>query len=526
MKFDVVVLTAANEAQADGYRAQLAWRKENGLFDKETETLVVADLGNRRIGSFCATLNVLSFVRRKFGFAAGTRILICHSGGDSRRTPAYAAQGKVFTPVPCKGAGGQPLALFDLILQNASKLPLSGGALVASGDVVLTFGDDDLSQMDFSHPGATGIGYYDTLSQGSHHGVYVPGSRSGAADGKLFGVADFLQKPDETTARKAGAVTDGGLVAVDTGLVAIDAATCRTLADLADGGLLGEIADGRCPQMDFYEEFMMALVPSVTEEAYLRRFSMRPGCDAAHAERLRGIYRALHNIGFSVNVAKECDFFHLGSSAELLGGFTGDSLTAKTFGFASAMGGGSPAYVFNSQLGKLGAQGSALVEGVAFGGALHLAGDNIVTGFPAGMGAGCTGVSLPAGVGLVAMPVGEDSWAVVAYGVRDDFKTAFGGAKPCLFLNKPVEEWLAAHCIVPGALWKGDESAGMWTARLWRVGTLPDVVAEAVDFAGGVADGLPKPRRPFSPDDGSPRYCMAELVKKTNHARLCALCAP
>ena len=43
--FDLIVITAANEAQAAGYREQIAWRRTNGFFNSETETMVVTDPG-------------------------------------------------------------------------------------------------------------------------------------------------------------------------------------------------------------------------------------------------------------------------------------------------------------------------------------------------------------------------------------------------------------------------------------------------------------------------------------------------
>ena len=43
--FDILVLTAANEAQASGYRAQLGWRQANGLLDPATRVLVITDPG-------------------------------------------------------------------------------------------------------------------------------------------------------------------------------------------------------------------------------------------------------------------------------------------------------------------------------------------------------------------------------------------------------------------------------------------------------------------------------------------------
>ena len=518
--FDVIVLTAANEAQAAGYRAQLAWRRERGLIPAGTRTLVLADPGGRRVGSFTATLNVLAHLVGPDGRVPKT--LVCHSGGDSRRTPAYAAQGKAFTPMPCRDAGGNPLALFDLIARNAAELPIEAGVLVASGDVVLTFGDGDLAAMDFSGAGVTGVGYRDTPAQGSRHGVYVAGP-----DGR---VDDFLQKPDEAAARRAGAIGDDGLVAVDTGLVLLDPATCRLLAEIARTGVVDDAAAGRCPQMDLYEEFLMAIVPSLAEEAYLARFSRRAGFDDAHASRLRAIRARLRATPFRVCLAKECDFFHIGSSRELLSGFTGDSLTARLYGFAAGRQrgpaiDGDGAFVFNSDLGSLKADGPALVEGCRFHGAIRLAGENIVTGLPGEL-AGALGddaaLSLPPGIGLVVLPVGETGWAAVAYGVADDFKTPFAtapapGARPCLFLNRPVGEWLAARELSPNDLWRGDEAAGMWTARLWRVGALASVVAEAVAFAGG--DVAPK-TAPAPSFRASSRFSLSALVPQVSHERL------
>ena len=39
--FDIVVITAANAAQAKGYREQIKWRKEHGMLPDRLEVLVV-----------------------------------------------------------------------------------------------------------------------------------------------------------------------------------------------------------------------------------------------------------------------------------------------------------------------------------------------------------------------------------------------------------------------------------------------------------------------------------------------------
>jgi hypothetical protein len=54
--FDLIIVTAANKAQAAGYRAQLKG-KENFL--------VLSDPGDRRAGSLGATVNALRTIKRK-----------------------------------------------------------------------------------------------------------------------------------------------------------------------------------------------------------------------------------------------------------------------------------------------------------------------------------------------------------------------------------------------------------------------------------------------------------------------------
>ena len=104
--FDLVIVTAANAAQARGYRAQLKGRRN---------FIVIADPGGRRVGSLGATVNAL----RKISALRG-RVLVCHSGGDARRTPAYAAMGKAFVPL----ADGRPM--LDHIIDEMAKVARPG----------------------------------------------------------------------------------------------------------------------------------------------------------------------------------------------------------------------------------------------------------------------------------------------------------------------------------------------------------------------------------------------------------------
>ena len=252
--FDTIVITAANEAQAACFRIQAM--PFEGLLARSI--LVIPDPGGRRVGTLGSTVHVLKRVKCR------GRLLICHCGGFSKRLPAYAASGKVFAPIIRTGKG--VTTLFEKIVRNMADLKLPRtGALVVCGDVAPDF---DFKACDFSSPGVTGVAYLDTLTRGSHHGVYVPRCVKG-----LSTVVGFLQKPSPAEARREHAIF-GGKVAVDTGILWLDAPTCAKLAR------------SKWSEGDLYSDFTAALLKGFAE--------------------------------FRVNTVKRCSFFHIGSSRELL----------------------------------------------------------------------------------------------------------------------------------------------------------------------------------------------------------------
>ena len=303
--FDLVVITAANAAQARGYRAQLKGR---------AGYRVVADPGGRRVGSLGATVNVLRHL------PAARRVLICHSGGDAKRTPAYAAQGKAFVPMP----DGRPM--LDHIVEAMAKLPRTAGVTVCCGDVIPRL---DYAKVAFARTGVTGVAFPDGPWQAQRHGVYVT---DGAADGvtALRPVTDFLQKPKVSRGR----------FLIDTGILHFDWKTAEKMKALPVAG-------------DIYEEFP--------------------------AQLLKGF------APFAVSVVPTCEFFHIGSSRELL-----------------------------TLLGKDG----RLVDGVAAPIAA-LGGENVVTNVPADYGP----VRLGKGECLTALPLGAKEWYYLRYRLDDTFKT-------------------------------------------------------------------------------------------------------
>lgn len=144
--WDYVILTASNREQAEAYKLELSDRQERKLLPPRTKYVVLPDPDGKRVGSGGAALNALKYIAEQDGAArrdyfAGRRVLILHSGGDSKRVPQYSASGKLFSPVPRELPNGRPSTLFDELIIAMSGMAgrIPEGVLVLSGDVLLLF---------------------------------------------------------------------------------------------------------------------------------------------------------------------------------------------------------------------------------------------------------------------------------------------------------------------------------------------------------------------------------------------------
>ncbi len=544
-RVDWLILTAANSTQARGYEEQLRWRQEQGLLPRGAEAAqwrVVADPGDRRVGSGGSTLWVLLQIARAMrksrpdartlaDLFVDQNVLVIHSGGDSRRLCAYAAQGKIFTPLPCDGAGGQPATLFDLLAGDLAALPRPehGSVLLAAGDVLLTFDHDEVN---FNRPGVVGVAYPGPVERGSKHGVYV-------ADAQGH-VKDFLQKPSPDHARQRGAIDAVGRVLVDTGLIGLDAATVEKWlrsagsrlgrGDVTLGnGLLSQIVSGKAPSIDLYEQMLMALPTGVTEAEYLRNVAgdgagRKPSAATARTKAmLTSMYRGLHGSDFTVNVLPYCDFFHIGTSRELLTNVGSLSRTAKQFSFAnfdrSVVGDRAAlegAFVYNSvlQTAAVRSGSGVLLEAVHTDAQVELPGRNVIVGWPK---EAKLPIRLPEGWGLVALPIVGGKWSAVLFGIDDDFKTS--RPDQGTLGNEPLDTVLGRHGLKPGDVWRETEPKAqtMWNARLWRVGTARQVIADVLWLTKTGRGATP----PATWSKGQ-RVSMAELLSRVDHRRLIA----
>lgn len=489
---DWLVVTAANAAQARGYRAQLAARA--GRLDGVRRWMVVADSGGKRIGSGASTILVLWKLAEKLAKARprerdiasvfrSKRIIVLHSGGDSRRLPAYAAQGKIFAPIPDprlvaarrRGAGaretGVDRELFDAVLEDIRGLrtPAEGRVVVAAGDLLL---NASASDPDLSAPGVVGVASLEGLARASRHGVFVLDSASGSS------VERFLQKPSGERMRDAGAIVQGRAW-VDTGVVSLDPGSVAGLLGaagvefrrgrlVAASDLAAAVRRGTCPQIDLYVHVLAALPAATTRDNYLAELASVFGpLGPAERSAAARLYSGLRGTRFTAARLSACAFLHVGSTREML--------------------------TVHGVRGK-----GTLVDGCERGATWDLAGDNLVAGVPATRAR----VRLARGLGLVALPIGARDWAVIAFGDRDDCKTPLerGGTA----LNRP----LAGIAGLAG-VWRQGVSRTFWEARLWTIGPIGTSLRAAQD----VIDGVAPTGRAAS---------MAEIMPRVNHARLIA----
>ncbi len=513
--YHICVITAANEYQAEGYRKQLEWRKDRDMLPEETEFLVIPDPHGKRIGSGGSTIYVLykllerlcnpTFnIQHLVSSIQNKRILILHSGGDSKRLPAYSAIGKLFTPLPaCKCANHSIkdtdgfVTLFDLFIHNLIQLPTlkDGQMVIASGDVLLSF---DPSQVTFSENGVTGVAYPGSVDVASNHGVYVVpkglavGNRS---DSQLVvPVFNFLQKPTYDELKKNNGLDVAERAFVDTGIMNFSLDAIKILIEASGisirkgqlnvekGSLCESLINGDI-NLDIYKEIPFAILEKEIDdnEAFLSKSHFK--------DTLRGI-------PFYVSLLSYCEFFHVGESKQLLQNFHTISYIASIYNFEnlsrskiSCSSNCEDAFIYNSLIKSesIESQGPSLIEGCCLDGIVKLGGENILTNIPAGVG----NIEINKGLCITSVPVdylkSQKGWVSIIYGIEDDFKEPSWNAE-ATFLNEPFKQWMEENGVNPSDIWEDQDPQNLWNARLFPFYTDP---RESIRIAMGLQLHVP-----------------------------------
>lgn len=307
--WDWIVLTASNDQQAKSYEEEINYRIKNKLIPKNTKYLVVADPDGKKVGSGGATLNVIKKVseldKRPFD---KLKILIIHSGGDSKRVPQYSACGKIFSPVQKELFYKKSSSLFDEFLIRFASIPkrMSPGILLLSGDVLLVFNP---SQVELHHVYSAAISIKEKVETGCNHGVFLSNN-----DGLM---KEFLHKQSIDVLRKKGATNDMDYVDIDTGSIYFNSKIVNILLSLVNTtDNFKKFVNEKC-KISLYVDFLYPLATDTTLEDYLKQTPEGDFCDEL-IECRKLIWKSLNEYNLKIIKTSPSRFIHFGTTNELV----------------------------------------------------------------------------------------------------------------------------------------------------------------------------------------------------------------
>jgi fucokinase / fucose-1-phosphate guanylyltransferase len=460
--WSAVVITASSARQAERYQWELHRREEAGKIPANVRYLVVPDLADQPLGSGGATLNALRVLVGSGLTSAALaewwskqRVLMIHSGGDSRTLPQYSLSGKLFSVVPVKTPWGDASTVLDetLALSTAWVEKMPAGLVVGSGDVILTF---DADGVDWTRPGVCGVAMLQPAESGTRHGVYVTDDQ-----GRVYA---FLQKPSVSELRAAGGLLPDDQVALDVGLLRFSPEAAVRLTRLAD------VVESP-PLINIYEHVPMALTGQ-----------WKPG--PADPQPLHALADALKDLPFWCSTVPG-EFTHIGTTTLFRELMTEETEFSRLYaaqqrlGVTRQPGLRSAGVVIDSLLSGGGELGPATVvidcnlahpARVASGSVLHG-----LDGIPGPL-------EVPENTVIHQVPVatqdGKRGTVIRVYGVEDDPKASVAAWQATWF-GRPMIEELRSLGMDLAHVWPG-LPAGEWTlwnAQLFPVTTVEDAWA-------------------------------------------------
>lgn len=308
--WDYVILTASNESQANTYQEQIEYRLHQGKLPKQTVYAVIPDPEGKRVGSGGATFNVMKYVMEHSGCDnfTGMKILVIHSGGDSKRVPQYSACGKLFSPVPRELPDGRRSTLFDEFIISMTGVPsrITDGMLVCSGDVLLLFNP---LQLDFYTKGAVALSMKEHVETGKNHGVFQQDENGY--------VGRFLHKQSVERLKSYGAVDQAEQVNIDTGAVIFDSNILNDLWKLIDTSESFDAMVNEEVRLSFYADFLYPLASHSTLEAFYLEQPEGQFSEALKECRTK-IWQVLHPYQMKLICFSPASFIHFGTTRELL----------------------------------------------------------------------------------------------------------------------------------------------------------------------------------------------------------------
>ena len=336
------------------------------------------------------------------------RILL-HAGGQSRRLPGYAPSGKILTPIPVfRWERGQKLnqnllslqlPLYERILSQA---PQSLHTLIASGDVYIR---SDKPLQPIPEADVVCYGLWVDPSLATHHGVYVS-ERNNPAE------LDFMiQKP---TLGKLEELSKTHIFLMDIGVWLLSDKAIRLLMQKSRKKDSADLT-----YYDLYSEFGLAL----------GNHPLLPDPE-------------LNELSVAILPLQGGAFYHYGTSRELISSTL--SLQNKVYDQRRIIHRKikpNPAmFIQNSctPVDLTAGNADLWIENSYVPQGWQLSSRHIITGVPVNQWT----ITLPEGVCVDIVPVGDKEWAVRPYGMNDAFRGSLT-ATNTHFLEKPFTQWMS-----------------------------------------------------------------------------------
>ena len=451
-KWDYVILTASNEQQAEGFRKQIDERKK--FLPTGTKFVAIPDRGGKRVGSGGATLEVLKYLHEQEEDFEGLRVLVIHSGGDSKRVPQYSALGKLFSPVPHKLPNGRNSTLFDEFMISMSSVPsrIREGMVLLSGDVLLLFNP---LQIDYNNVGEAAISFKENVETGKNHGVYLNGENGN--------VKCCLQKKSVEVLREVGAVNESDCVDIDTGALIFSTDMMRSLYSLIATEEDYDRHVNEKTRLSLYADFLYPLAEDSTLEDFYQEKPEGEFCEELTEARER-VWKVLRPYRMKLLRLSPAKFIHFGTTREILALMSGGVNEYSDLGWSRLVGSSirNNAAGYNSVLSSKASVGSDCYLEVSYVHGNSKIGDRCVLSY-----IDIQDRIIPDGIVLHGLKQRDGRFIVRIFGVNDNPKEnlLFGRDLDELERNFDVKFW-------------EDQPHTLWSANLYAEA---DTIQEAVD---------------------------------------------
>jgi galactokinase/mevalonate kinase-like predicted kinase len=477
--FDLCVITASSPKQAETFKALIDRRIRHGLYPHEIEFKVYADPQAGRVGSGGGTLLALSRLHSEasshdaYDFFSNKKIAMIHAGGESRRLPCYAPEGKLFAPIPVESSSIIPPVILDVQLGLFLKYPWNQGeVLISSGDAVIDF---DSATVPHNRGSVCGFAKPASFEQGSRHGVFK-------FDRNRETVVDFFQKKRPEFLAKHAALDGTDECALDMGLVSLDAGAAAAFCSFG-GERLGvstvrQLLTSGKMNFDLYLEVMTACLGGID----FARFADKTGnASKLGTVALRALFKAFCGFTLRGVVTRSTAFIHFGSLSEypascreiqrreILPFYHREGEEIKPLVTETAV-------AYNSMEDGVSAAAETMktvfVENVNKCSVDDFGGENLLLGLRS---FSCP-LSIPRGICIDRRVIDKKALHLV-YGIHDTFKSQHD-ARAVIYCGMQFDKWLAGHGLKETDVWQKGEVRDLLRARLFIPG------AEAAYCAG------------------------------------------